>query len=408
MLQYRRIVSTLILGLMASLLVGCQDAQQDREFEYLPVYGDGSNDISPVVAEVNGVKITEFDLQLRFDELTESRKAKFRGPEGQRLLLKDMVDDLLLVQGAVDQELYNTQAVARTLISQRRDALTLAMKNLYLLKGKEPEEEDLQDHYMANRSRYKSKGLVQARHIELTNEDDAWKAYNRIATGEWKDRFEVVCKEMSVNEKTKAKDGELGWFNAGGYVENVDDYKAFALRAYACSDGLNRPFRIGNRWHVVEIRRREPDRNMTYNEARLQVLSEVTPGFRNQIVDDWLVDARKNAEITFQGPYAPGQGLSPDELLAKARLLADPMQKMEVLDMIYADFPESDRADDALFLAGNTALDSFHDKRAASRYLARLLREYPDSELVSDAQFLLDNLDNPAALHPSSIEDLRK
>ena len=76
--------------------------------------------------------------------------------------------------------------------------------------------------------------------------------------------------------------------------------------------------------------------------------------------------------------------------------------------MIYVDFPESDRADDALFLSGNLVLDAFNDRRQGASLLNRLLKEYPESELVPDTQYMLENFDNPKAMKPSSIDDLRQ
>ena len=67
-----------------------------------------------------------------------------------------------------------------------------------------------------------------------------------------------------------------------------------------------------------------------------------------------------------------------------------------------------DRADDALFMAANVAVDSGMDLKVAERYLLRLLEDYPDSELVEDARFLGENLYNPAIRNPQSMEELRK
>lgn len=406
MLQRGRLI--VVLGLALVAFAGCRQGQGNEGFEYRPVFGDGSNDISPVIAEVNGDAITEFDLQLRFDELPDKLKRRFQGPEGQRLLLNDMIDDLLEVQGAVEQEMYNDQAVRRTLITQRRQALIAALENLYLLKDKEPSNEELQDYFQAHRDQYRKQGMVKARHIELLNREDAERAYERIASGDWKQRFEVVCKEMSVNQKTKADDGELGWFNRGGYQPDIMDYELFTTKAYDLKNGLNPPFQVGDRWHIVEIRQREADRPMTFQEARLLVLQEMLPTYRQRVIREYVDEARSKAQITYRGQFAPGEGLTPDELLAKAQALADYDRKQALLQMIYTDFPKSDRADDALFLEANLLLDRYSDRRDASRLLTRLLKDYPQSDLADDAQFLLENMNNPEALTPSSIEDLRK
>ena len=108
------------------------------------------------------------------------------------------------------------------------------------------------------------------------------------------------------------------------------------------------------------------------------------------------------------GRFAPGQGLSVEELFTRAMAVADPMQKIELLNLVHSDYPESGRADDALFMAANVALETWADVKVAERYLRLLLEDYPDSDLAGDAQFLMDNLYNPDVMNPSSVEDLRK
>ncbi len=76
--------------------------------------------------------------------------------------------------------------------------------------------------------------------------------------------------------------------------------------------------------------------------------------------------------------------------------------------MIHTDYPESDRADDALFMAATIALDTWVDVKVAERYLRILLQDYPDSELAEDAKFLKDNLYNPEVLNPKSMEEFNK
>jgi len=66
-----------------------------------------------------------------------------------------------------------------------------------------------------------------------------------------------------------------------------------------------------------------------------------------------------------------------------------------------------DLAEEATQEAFSIALEKWQDVRIAGRYLIMLIEEFPDSELIEDAQFLLDNLNNPRVLNPQSIDDLR-
>ncbi len=404
----RRILLVALLLFVPLLLAACQGGSRDADFVWQPLYGDGSNDTTPVVARVAGVEITEQDIDLRLDELPDNAKSRYQGAEGRRLLLKDMIDTVLMARGAVDRELYNERNVARTLISQRRVTLDMAMRGPGLLAHAQPTEQDLRDWFLSHRDKYRQLGSVQARHVECRTREDAQKAYDRLRRDGPKDKFPYVVHDLSVNEATKKKDGELGWFNKGGFIPDVPNSARFATLAFDLKDGLNPPIEIDGRWHVVEIERREQPRPMTFAEARDKVMEDLKPSFQEGVITDYLAEARQKYPPEMLGDYAPGHGLTPEQIVARAMAMPDNQQKIDLLLMVITDFPQSDRVDDAEFLVAQVYIDVWGDYRAASRYLTMLVKDHPESEYVDDAQYMLDNLDNPAALNPKKIEDLRK
>jgi len=401
----------MIIGVSALpllFLAGCESGSGDAGFAWQPLFGDNSNDTTPVVARVAGVEITEQDLDLRYDELPDNVKSRYKGAEGRRLLLKEMADQVLLVKGAVDRELYNERNVARQLISLRRMTLEQAMRSIGLLKDARPSEEQLQEFFQTNRKKYRQLGAVMAQHVECLTREEAQQAYERLQRGGPKDKFPYVVADYSVNGKTRETAGVLGWFNEGGFVPYVEDARGFTKAVYAMKDGLNPPALIGGRWHVVEVLKREQERPMTFAEARDQVIQDFMPTFEREVIDAYLASARAETPPELLGEYAPGRGLTPEEILARAIALPDGQDKLDLFLMIHDDFPQSDRADDALFLAAQVALDKWGDRAQASRYLHKLLTEYPESELAGDARYMMDNLENPNFVSPKSIEDLRR
>jgi peptidyl-prolyl cis-trans isomerase C len=414
-----RLLFVFVLVLTALVaLAGCQEGSSTtaetgsrslaKNFRWQPLYGDGTKDISEVVARVGDFEITSRDIGLFFEELSPTQQNKYSGPDGKRLLLKRMVDTVLLVQGSVEKELYNDPDVARTLIAQRRVILKSAMINYGLLRDNKPSEAQVREFFMNNRDKYRQAGIVEARHIECLTKEKADEAYKRLLKGGQGHDWMSVLVDYTVNRESKKLDGSVGWFNQGGIIPFITGSQQFTTEAYQLEKGLHAPFLISNRWHVVEILMRENERPMTFTEAKGSVELEMLPAWQDGILKDYLLKTRREGSVELLGEFAPGKGLSADELFARALAVADPAKKIELLNLIHSDYPQSDRADDALFLSANTALESLSDVRVAERYLLLLLDEYPDSELASDATFLKDNLHNPEVLNPKSIEDLRK
>ncbi len=384
---------------MAALLtgIGCKGTANERD-RFFPLFGDGSHDTTPVWAKVGDIEITDMDLDLYLDELPPAQRAKYNGPDGRRLALKKMVDLAVMALGAIDEELYRDQDVARTLISQRRNTLDRAMRNYGLLRGKEPTEEEIRAYFNNNRDKYRELGVVQARDVVTLTREDADKAYQRLLAGGKDNDFPHVVKDLCVNQDVKDKDGEIGWFNKGGFVPFIRNSNIFSSKAYDLQDGLNPPFKVSDRWHVVEILRRQPERPMTFAEAHDKVLKDMLPGYQDAIIKDYLLAARKKYDVQLMGEYAPGKGMTADEIFARAMALSDPQTRIDLFTLIHTDYPHSDRADDALFMAAQVAIETWEDVKIAERYLRMMIDEYPDSELIDDATYLRDNLYNPEVI----------
>lgn len=407
MSRVARIVPALVAALLLSLVAGCQQQPSGASFGWKPVFGDLAKDTSPVIAQVGEIAITQADLEQFIDEQPERLKGNYAGPEGERMALRTMVEQSLMVLGAVDRKLYNDQKVARSLVMQRRLTLDRAMRQFGLLKDAKPSEAQMRDYYDKNVGKFQQQGLVRVRHIECLNKADADRAYRRLMANKSNDEWVKVCEEFSVNEKSKKLSGEVGWMNEGTVVPLVEAGVAFSKAVYNLPMGVNAPIQVADRWHIVDMLNREAARNSSYEEAKDAVRNEMMPAFQDAIIKDYLKTARAKFGVQLKGRFTPGQGMTPQQLFERAMLNTDMQRRVEILTMIADDFPESDRADDALFMAANTALENFADPTFGGRILEDLVARYPQSELVDDAKFMLDHLYDPRFIQPKSVEDLK-
>lgn len=400
----------LVVAAAATLLAltGCNQQQTGAGFGWKPLFGDLAKDTSPIIAQVGEVTITQADLEQFIDEQPERLKGDFAGPEGERVALRRMVEQTLMVLGAVDRKLYNDQLVARSLVMQRRLTLDKAMRQFGLLKNAEPSEAQLREYYEKNAGRYKQQGMVRVRHIECREKAGADLAYRRLQAKDPRDDWARVCGEVSVNEKTRKLAGDAGWMSDGTIVPLIESGAEFSHAVFNLPIGVNPPMKVGDRWHVVEVTHREFERDSSFDEVKDTIKNEMMPGFQDAIIKDYLKGARAKYGVELKGRFTPGQGMTPQQLFERAMLNKDIMRRIEILRMIADDFPESDRADDALFMAANTAIENLADLSVGGDILATLIETYPQSELVDDAKFILENLYNPKFRQPTSIEDIRR
>jgi outer membrane protein assembly factor BamD (BamD/ComL family) len=70
----------------------------------------------------------------------------------------------------------------------------------------------------------------------------------------------------------------------------------------------------------------------------------------------------------------------------------DTHAKLDYYGRVVELYPEHELADEALFMQGFVFSEEFGDGASAARCFRRLRTEYPDSEYIEDAEFMLKNL----------------
>ncbi len=75
-----------------------------------------------------------------------------------------------------------------------------------------------------------------------------------------------------------------------------------------------------------------------------------------------------------------------------ARSIRDYRKAIEIYDMIYEQFPDFEKAPQALFLKAFTLDNDMQQKDQARELYELFLEKYPDNEFADDTQFLLENL----------------
>jgi len=398
-----------LLAALSCALASCQRpgaGAGGAEPDFERIFGNGFKDASPVLAKVGDLVISRNDFDRRFAELPEKVKKQYSGEGWERRFLRFMTDEALLYQEAQKRNLARDPEVGQILISNQRYVLVNALRERALAKEAQPTDQELRTYFERNRASFKVEGTLQARHIQCRDRQTAWDAYRAIRTAVNPDfEFPRQVGKHSVNAESAKQGGTLGWFNKGGFIPAIPYAARFTEVIWDWPMGLHEPVEIKGDWHVVDLLRREPERTLSFEEARDQVLNALLPMVKQQHLDAFLRQARRVASIEYFGEYAPGGGVNPRDLIRLAQLAPTPEEKLEILKQVLDEFSESEYADDAMFLTANVYLDAWADIPFAGSYLDDLLREHPDSEYAEQARYLLDNMAKPNFGQPLSPEN---
>jgi len=219
-----------------------------------------ADDAGKVVARVNGIDITEQDLDFAAGDFAAELS---RVPEGQQQkILIDVLVDLHLFAAEAEKA-----GLDKTPFFERRYAFlkARALRNAYFKDKIESAvtDEELKKIYDEEVGKIEPEDEVRARHILVKTEDEAKTVVKELKDG--KD-FVELAKEKSLDPGTAPDGGDLGYFVAAGMVPEFSK-AAFALKAGETSEPVESEFG----WHVIKVEDRRKQELPKFDEVKDQI-----------------------------------------------------------------------------------------------------------------------------------------
>ncbi len=289
---------TLLILFLAVLMAGCQPAAPVVD-DSVPLPTDTALPPSPTpvpsAAFINGEPILLSDYLAeveRFEDAQAALGIDLASLEEYPVqVLNALIDRRLLARGAVSAGFSISQEDLETVYQQiladqgGEDALAAWLQANHYQEGSflNALEEDLLAARMVDRivsGVSRNAEHVRARHILVTDAELAGTLRQRLLNGE---DFAQLAAQYSQDFSTRINGGDLGWFARGTLtMQNIDD-AAFSQELNSLSPVLESD--LG--FHVLEVLDRDERELSPQSWQRM----------REQAVQDWLAQARQDAEI---------------------------------------------------------------------------------------------------------------
>ncbi|GGH31199.1 peptidylprolyl isomerase [Alsobacter metallidurans] len=226
-----------------------------------------------VVATVDGMKITEKDLDLAADDLGANMPQM---PEpAKRDYLVGYLADLKLGSRAAATAKVDASPDFAARAAYQRDKLLL---DEYLSQEakKAVTDEKMKALYADTVKDLKPEEEVHARHILVEQEADAKAAAERVKKGE---DFAKVAAELSKDPGSGKEGGDLGWFSKERMVPEFAD-AAFKLQPGQVSEPVKSQFG----WHVIKLEEKRTKPVPPYDEVKEQISQYLTRKAQTDVV----------------------------------------------------------------------------------------------------------------------------
>jgi peptidyl-prolyl cis-trans isomerase C len=194
-----------------------------------------------ILAKVDGVPITEDDVNDALLDIGPGLPQKMEGPAREKYVLDYLIDLRLVAKKAEADKLDAGADFARRL-AYYHDKLAMEALLTSVAKAATTEEAEHKAYDEAAKA-HPPVPEIHARHILVPTEEEAKAALARIKAGE---DFAKVATELSKDPASEG--GDLGWFTKDRMVPEFAD-AAFKLEPGQVSDPVKSQFG----WHIIKV-----------------------------------------------------------------------------------------------------------------------------------------------------------
>lgn len=202
-----------------------------------------------VIAKVGGDKITLEAFEERVQSAPVAYRQYLTTPAGQKQFLDIIVREKLVLEAARKQGINKDKEYKDLMSKFKEEQKRMAdeykdnlLAELFIRKmhGKKisPSDEEVKKYYNDHEKEFKNPVSVTARHILLTDKEEAKKVLQRVKKGE---NFSKLAKEVSQDPVSAVKGGEIGPFTKGDLVPEFED-AVFKLKTGQISDIVETQF----------------------------------------------------------------------------------------------------------------------------------------------------------------------
>ena len=225
-----------------------------------------------VVAKVDGVEITDEDVQVALEDLGPTLPQQIEGPQREAYVIDYLIDLRLVAKKAAEEKMGESAEVARRLAYYRDKVMMETLLGKVSREGST--DAAMKQVYDEAASKQKPEEEISARHILLASEDEAKAALKRVKGGE---DFAKVADDVSKDPGSKG--GDLGWFTKDRMVPEFGE-AAFKLKKGEISDPVKSQFG----WHVIKLENRRQKSFPSFEEVKSQVAQYVAQKSQSDLI----------------------------------------------------------------------------------------------------------------------------
>lgn len=358
-----------------------------------------------IVARVGDKVITREDIEGAFQEIPYYQREVYDTVEGRQILLGSLIEHELLTLAATDVHMERDSFVVAQVEMAReqaentlKSALIQEYYNRFVVAAAPVPEERILEYYNAHtgdiyhRSAQTRLSMIVTERGAVLDELQA-----NLDAGV---PFDSLAARFSIHLPTASVNGDLGWITPESPLPYMGERPDFSRELFEAPVGSVLgpwPTPLGIAFFKVTDFVEEGARPLS------EVRESIEAALRPEVVNHYLRNTvfpnlmeKYGVEINEEA-FLPPLSIGPDSLmsLAQGAMASDPATAVRYFALFIDRYPDNPRADQAAFLKGFTLSEKIRDYDRAREAFRSMIESYPGSDLVDDAEWMIENMDKP-------------
>ncbi|MDO4710473.1 MAG: peptidylprolyl isomerase [Peptostreptococcaceae bacterium] len=242
------------------------------------------------LAIVNGKNVTRSDLDFMFANLNPQLASQFVGPEGEKKLLSELINQKLLLEYALESKIQEEDAFKTELEKLQENLLSqFAVKRV--IDSAVVSEEDAKKFYEDHPEYFVSPEQIRASHILVADEDKANELYNEIQNG---GDFALLAADHSTCPSAAAG-GDLNYFSKGQMVPEFEE-AVFALE----KEEISKPVKTQFGYHIIKLTEKKESSTASFEDAKNTILQNLTAQAQHDKYNSFIDELKRKYPVEMQ------------------------------------------------------------------------------------------------------------
>lgn len=244
-----------------------------------------------VLAIVNGHEIIKSDLDFMFANLSPQVASQFVGPEGEKRLLSELVNQKLLLEDAKESKMEESEEFVAELEKLKENLLSqFAVKKI--IGAVTTGEKEAEEFYQSNPELFLQPAQIRASHILVADESQADALYQELQNGA---DFAKLASEHSTCPSSAAG-GDLSYFGKGQMVPEFEE-AAFELDV----NEISKPVKTQFGYHLIQLTDKKPETTISFEQAKENIIQNLTAQAQHKKYNDYLEELKKKYPVEIKG-----------------------------------------------------------------------------------------------------------